>query len=75
MDYHAPELLPPDRRYSCVHGNDRTLIDHVLVSERLFRSARSFDIFNQALRYHGPHVEPVAPTEDSDHALCVVELG
>lgn len=69
------ELLPADRRYSCFHGNEKTLIDHVLVSERLFRAAKSYEIFNEALRYHGPHVEPVAPTEDSDHALCVAEFS
>jgi endonuclease/exonuclease/phosphatase family metal-dependent hydrolase len=69
------QLMVPERRYSCFHGNEKTLIDHVLVSERLFRSARSFDIFNHALRYHGPHVEPTAPTEDSDHALCVAEFA
>lgn len=69
------ELIPPDRRFSCFHGNDRSLIDHVLVSERLFRAARSFEIYNEALRYHGPHIEPIAPTEDSDHALCVAEFA
>ena len=46
-----------------------------VVSERLFRAARSFEIYNEALRYHGAHVEPIAPTEDSDHALCVAEFG
>ena len=67
--------MPPTERYSCFHGNDKTLIDHILVSERLFRSARSFEIYNEALRYHGAHVEPIAPTEDSDHALCVAEFA
>jgi len=69
------ELLPPEKRYSCFHGNDKAQIDHVLVSDRLFRAAKSFEIYNEALRYHGPHVEPIAPTEDSDHALCVAEFG
>jgi endonuclease/exonuclease/phosphatase family metal-dependent hydrolase len=68
------ELVSPERRYSCFHGNDRSLIDHILVSERLFRAARSFEIYNEALRYHGAHIEPIAPTEDSDHALCVAEF-
>lgn len=69
------ELLSAERRYSCLHANEKTLIDHILVSERLFRAAKSFEIYNEALRYHGPHVEPTPPTEDSDHALCVVELA
>jgi endonuclease/exonuclease/phosphatase family metal-dependent hydrolase len=68
-------LLPVERRYSCFHGNDRSLIDHVLASERLFRAATSFAIFNEELRYHGPHLEPIAPTADSDHALCVAQFG
>ena len=69
------ELLTVEKRYSCFHGNDKTLIDHILVSERLFRAAKSFAIYNEALRFHGPHVEPIAPTEDSDHALCVAEFA
>jgi endonuclease/exonuclease/phosphatase family metal-dependent hydrolase len=69
------ELLPPEARFSCFHGNEKTQIDHILASERLFKAAKTFAIYNEALRYHGPHVEPVAPTEDSDHALCVAEFA
>lgn len=69
------ELLSIDKRYSCFHGEEKTLIDHILVSERLFRAARSFEIYNDRLRFHGAHVEPIAPTEDSDHALCVAEFA
>jgi endonuclease/exonuclease/phosphatase family metal-dependent hydrolase len=69
------ELVPPERRYSCMHGSEKTLIDHILVSERLFRAAKSCEIYNEAIRYHGPHIEPIAPTEDSDHALCVAEFS
>ncbi len=69
------ELLQAAERYSCFHGNDKTQIDHILVSERLFRAARNFEIYNEALRFHGAHVEPIAPTEDSDHALCVAEFA
>ncbi len=69
------ELLAPEKCYSCFHGNEKTQIDHILVSDRLFRAAKSFEIYNEGLRYHGPHVEPIAPTEDSDHALCVAEFG
>ena len=69
------ELLAPDRRYSCLHGNNKTLIDHVLVSERLFRAARDYEIYNEALRYHGPHSDQIPPTGDSDHALCVAEFA
>jgi endonuclease/exonuclease/phosphatase family metal-dependent hydrolase len=69
------ELLAADRRYSVFHGNERSLIDHVLVSVRLFRAAKSFEIYNEELRYHGPHVDQTPPTEDSDHALCVAEFG
>lgn len=69
------ELLHADQRFSCFHGNEKALIDHILVSERLFGYAKSYEIYNEDLRYHGPHVEPIAPTEDSDHALCVATFG
>lgn len=69
------ERVPEEQRFSTFHGNEKSLIDHVLVSERLARQLRGFSIYNEALRYHGPHVEPVSLTEDSDHALCVAELG
>ena len=65
------ELLPATLRYSCFHGNEKALIDHILVSARLFGSAKAYEIYNEKLRYHGPHVEPIEATEDSDHALCV----
>lgn len=69
------QLIAPEKRFSCFHGNDKSMIDHILVSARLFRAAKHFEIFNEALRYHGPHIEPIAPTEDSDHALCVAEFA
>ncbi|MBS2018155.1 MAG: endonuclease/exonuclease/phosphatase family protein [Deltaproteobacteria bacterium] len=69
------DLLPEERRYSCFHANEPSMIDHILVSERLYRHAKSYAILNEDLRYHGPHVEPTPLTEDSDHALCVVELA
>lgn len=69
------DRLPLDKRFSCFHGGGPTLIDHVLLSERLFRAVRSFEIQNEALRWHGPHVGEPPLTADSDHALCVVELG
>ena len=65
-------LVPADRRFSSMHGGGPCLIDHVLVSERLFRAVREVAYYNEALRYHGPHVEDVPPTEDSDHALAIV---
>jgi len=71
----AAEVLPLEQRYSCFHGNEKTLIDHILVSPRLFGFVKRYEIFNETLRYHGPHVEPIAPTEDSDHALCVATFG
>jgi endonuclease/exonuclease/phosphatase family metal-dependent hydrolase len=59
-----------ERRFSCYHGSGASLIDHVLVSERLFRARREVAIYNEALRYHGPFVEGAQELcEDSDHAL------
>ena len=68
--------LPLERRLSCFHGGVPALIDHVLVSSRPFRAVNDFAIQNERLRWHGPYVEgEVALSVDSDHALCVVELG
>lgn len=69
------DRLPVERRFSCFHGNTPTLIDHVLASPRLYRSLHAFDILNEQLRWHGPHVPDPPPTPDSDHALCVATFG
>jgi len=71
----ADMIEDPAKRFSCFHGGSPTLIDHVLLSERLHRALTSFEIHNEALRYHGPHVDDPPLTEDSDHALCVAEFG
>lgn len=71
----APDV-PEDRRFSCFHGGGASLIDHLLLSEKLHRARKEVLIFNEALRYHGPFVEgDVAFTEDSDHALVVASFG
>lgn len=70
----AVELIPEEARYSCHHGGEETLIDHVLLSERLHRALRHFEIHNENLRYHGPFDPHTPLTVDSDHALCVAEL-
>ncbi len=69
------ERVPLETRFSCFHGGGPTLIDHVLLSERLFRAVTAFEIQNEALRWHGPHVGEPPLTADSDHALCVVEVS
>jgi endonuclease/exonuclease/phosphatase family metal-dependent hydrolase len=70
----AALLVPEDRRFSCFHGGSPTLIDHILLSETLHKALKGFEIHNETLRYHGPHVEDPPLTEDSDHALCVATL-
>lgn len=69
------ERVPQERRFSAFHGVGPTLIDHILLSERLARAVVAFEILNEKLRSHGPPVGDAAITTDSDHALCVVELG
>jgi endonuclease/exonuclease/phosphatase family metal-dependent hydrolase len=66
--------LEASQRFSCFHGGRKGMIDHVLVSDRLHRALRSYEIHNEALRDHGPHVPDAAITEDSDHALCVAQF-
>lgn len=70
----AVETLPEEARYSSFHGGEEILIDHVLLSERLFRALRHYEIHNENLRYHGPFDPNTPLTVDSDHALCVAEL-
>jgi len=69
------ERVTVERRFSCYHGDAPSLIDHVLVSSRLASRLQSFEIHNEELRSHGPHVEPIPLTEDSDHALSVGTFG
>src|SRR5205807_2467426 len=66
------ELVPQDRRFSSFHGGAPCLIDHVLVSERLFRAVREAAFYNESLRYHGPYAGNEGLTPDSDHALALV---
>jgi endonuclease/exonuclease/phosphatase family metal-dependent hydrolase len=68
------ELLAVERRFSCLHGDSQTLIDHILVSERLHQMLRCFEIHNESLRFHGPHIDDAPLTPDSDHALCLAEF-
>jgi endonuclease/exonuclease/phosphatase family metal-dependent hydrolase len=70
----AADATPEEQRFSCYHGGGPALIDHVLLSERLHRALRGFEIHNEALRYHGPHIDDTPLGEDSDHALAVAEL-
>jgi endonuclease/exonuclease/phosphatase family metal-dependent hydrolase len=68
-------LIPEDRRFSCYHGLGASLIDHLLLSERLHRACKSVEIQNEQLRNHGPYAEGAIPlTEDSDHALVVASF-
>jgi endonuclease/exonuclease/phosphatase family metal-dependent hydrolase len=69
------DLVGAEHRYSCFHGSQRTLIDHMLASPNLFERARVCEIYNENLRSHGSHdAGGSAPTDDSDHALCVAHF-
>lgn len=73
--HHLRPSAPPGT-FSTFHGGGPTLIDHILLSERLHASLKSFEAHNESLRDHGPHVEgSTLITVDSDHALCVAEVG
>jgi endonuclease/exonuclease/phosphatase family metal-dependent hydrolase len=69
------EIVPPERRFSCFHGDKRSLIDHILVSPRLRRALVETTLFNDALRDHGGYEEEPPLTEDSDHALCLATFA
>jgi endonuclease/exonuclease/phosphatase family metal-dependent hydrolase len=68
------ELVPAPKRFSCMHGDAATLIDHILVSEQVFKAVSEVHIFNEALRRHEPPASALALSEDSDHALSVVTI-
>lgn len=68
-------MVAADQRFSCFHGNAPTLIDHILLSERLHQKLSRFEIHNEALRFHGPYIAEPPLTDDSDHALCLAILG
>jgi endonuclease/exonuclease/phosphatase family metal-dependent hydrolase len=64
--------IDPARRFSCLHGDSRVQIDHVLASESLRALLVGARFFNDALRVHGV-TDALAP--DSDHAPLVVRFG
>jgi endonuclease/exonuclease/phosphatase family metal-dependent hydrolase len=71
----AHSILARELCFSTYHGGGPILIDHILLSGRLNAALKSYEIHNESLRDHGPH-DPNAPISvDSDHALCVAELG
>jgi endonuclease/exonuclease/phosphatase family metal-dependent hydrolase len=45
--------LAPDQRYSVLHGGERALYDHLLVSRSLYAGLRRFSLHNEALSAEG----------------------
>jgi endonuclease/exonuclease/phosphatase family metal-dependent hydrolase len=73
-------LVPPERRFTILHGGDREpatgeQIDHILLSPELRRRAIGAEMQNEALRRHPFPVEGEPPSADSDHALYTVRLA
>lgn len=73
--YPCAELVAPERRFSCYHGPNRSLIDHILVTGRLRRALVDTAILNEALRDHGGYEDDPPLAADSDHALCVASFA
>jgi endonuclease/exonuclease/phosphatase family metal-dependent hydrolase len=77
--------IPPEARFSTLHGGRRMQIDHVLVSAPLHARILHARMLNESLREHdplpelGPESRPQpqdeTPTADSDHAALVVWFG
>lgn len=61
--------LPEDRRYSLLHGGDRLLLDHILVSRPLYGLFRAIEIHNELLTEE----EDEGPA--SGHAPLVAEFA
>jgi endonuclease/exonuclease/phosphatase family metal-dependent hydrolase len=70
------ERVPRARRFSVLHEDEPTQIDHVLVTGNLYARLAEVRFFNEELRQHPP-VEPPSdlPTIDSDHAPLVARFG
>ena len=64
--------IDPARRFSCLHGDSRVQIDHVLASESLRALLVEARFFNDALRVHGAGD---TFSLDSDHAPLLVRFG
>jgi endonuclease/exonuclease/phosphatase family metal-dependent hydrolase len=73
----ASGAIPPQKRFSTLHGGRRLQIDHVLVTAPLQAQILRARIDNEALREHDPLPESgdETPTVDSDHAPLVVRFG
>ena len=64
------ELVPKEQRYTVLHGGDRKMIDHLLVSSSLHDRLKMTRILNERLHDHDSGLID-APRADSDHALVV----
>lgn len=65
------ERVDSVNRWSCYHGANRTLIDHILVSERLYGALTHCEYFNENLHDSGVYLKDPPRTAESDHALGV----
>jgi endonuclease/exonuclease/phosphatase family metal-dependent hydrolase len=52
------QALPPQRRFSLIHGGQRWLVDHILVSSALCAWHEGSDILNDALRDETAPADP-----------------
>lgn len=71
----AAALVPEARRFSARHGSRPQLIDHILVSQSLAQHLAGCEIFNEALRDHGPYDPEAPPATDSDHAVVLATFA
>ena len=71
----AAARVPEERRFSTRHGSRPQLIDHVLLSPALAARLQACEIFNEALRDHGPYDPDAPPATDSDHAAVLATFG
>ncbi len=72
--YACANLVPESARFSTLHGERRTQIDHVLICSALQPALRSAQFFNTGLRDHGG-IGDDQPTDDSDHALFLTRFA
>lgn len=68
------EVLPAERRFSVIHGGDRVMLDHLLVSPAFHADFQGVEIQNEDLRDEMSPAALAGTLPDSFHAPMVAEF-
>jgi hypothetical protein len=72
----APEHdLPPERRFTVIHGGQTKMLDHILLSPGLHAHHGGLEIHNEGLGDEGPAARAAHPPPQSFHAPVVASFN